>query len=159
MKIEQSAILVIDDEDEVRTSIVNLLRNTGFTVVEAPNGRRGMEQLSQHYVTLVLTDILMPEMDGLEVVMEIRRSHPTKKIVAMSKGLDLLRLAKALGAHATVAKPFEARDLLDTISRVSQNQQLSLSGNGHCHSGEARQDVGSDSDSFSSPDRGQALPR
>jgi len=116
-------ILVIEDEEEVRTSIVHLLRSVGFRVVEARDGKQGMAEMREHDVRLVVTDILMPEMDGLEVVMEVRKFYPGTKIVAISKGLEYLTLASTLGAHATIAKPFQAADLLDAIRRTGVEKQ------------------------------------
>ena len=128
MKNRIASILVIEDEDDVRTSIVQMLRSTGFSVVDACDGRKGMAQLRQHNVTLIITDILMPEMDGLEVVIEMRKSHPAKKVLAISKGPELLQLATALGAHATLAKPIQAGDLLDAIRRLDTDEELQIAG-------------------------------
>jgi len=135
VKDNKAPILVIEDEEETRTSIAHFLRSAGFTVIEASDGKQGMARLRQTDVKLIITDILMPEMDGLEVVIELKKWYPSKRVIAMSKGPELLSLARALGAHATVAKPFEAKDLLNTISQI-ENEEKSQGFSGCCRSGE-----------------------
>lgn len=106
-------LLLIEDEDSIREGIRDYLLSEGHSVIEAPNGRVGVKLFREHAPDLVITDILMPEKDGLEVIMELRKDVPNAKFIAMSAGrtpgldLDVLNIAKKLGACATLTKPFE----------------------------------------------------
>jgi CheY-like chemotaxis protein len=116
-------ILVIDDEAAIRYTVQLLLEDSGFTVEVASNGREGVAAFRANPPDLVLTDILMPEQEGIETIMQIRREFPKTKIIAMSGGgrmgnTDFLTIAKGLGADATIAKPFETEDLIDLVQRL-----------------------------------------
>ena len=104
-------ILVVDDEAKLREMMRTYLRQEGFHVVEARNGREGLEAHACHPIDVVLTDIIMPEKEGLETIMELRRSQSSARIVAMSGGgrinaQDCLMLARRLGAACVLEKPF-----------------------------------------------------
>ena len=112
-------ILVIDDEPDVRRLLVRFLRTLEYEVVEAENGKQAMSILAEATPDLVLTDINMPEMDGIEVINELRRDGREVPVLAISGGgtfpkETLLANAKILGAVATIEKPFD----LDELSRV-----------------------------------------
>ncbi|MDH3770549.1 MAG: response regulator, partial [Nitrospirota bacterium] len=104
----KSSILVIDDEGDIRSSLQERLAMEGYGVLTAPDGRRGLQLYHDHQVDLVITDVLMPEMDGLEVVRTLRRLNSTLPIIVMSGGksrdLDFLLEAKEFGATRTIAK-------------------------------------------------------
>ena len=116
-------ILVIDDEPAVRDMMRQTLERAGYEVDDAGDGRQGMVQLRQQPVDLVITDILMPEQEGIETIRMLRKEFPQVKILAISGGgkkgqLDVLPVAQAFGAHSTLAKPFERKDLLDAVSAL-----------------------------------------
>ncbi|HEY0106430.1 MAG TPA: response regulator [Rhizomicrobium sp.] len=113
-------ILVIDDDDAVRDSIVALLSSMAFEVVEACDGRDGVEKFAIHKPQIVLTDIVMPRQEGIETIVKIRQADPDVKIIAMSgggriKSQEYLALAKGLGADLTLDKPFSLETLADAI--------------------------------------------
>jgi CheY-like chemotaxis protein len=104
-------ILLIDDDDPLRTMLALTLRHFGHTVTEARNGREGLDLFAQAGADLVITDIVMPEVEGIEVLRTLRTTRPPAKIIAMSGGgrgnaADYLRIARQLGATQVLAKPF-----------------------------------------------------
>jgi two-component system, chemotaxis family, chemotaxis protein CheY len=114
-------VLVIDDDDAVRDSCIEILRALGFDVIAAKNGRQGVAAYREARPAVVLTDLLLPNMDGIEIIREIRRIAPEAKIIAMSGGADLnkadlLDSARLLGADATIPKPLDVNDLLALIN-------------------------------------------
>jgi len=116
-------ILIIDDDDGIRTVFSRFLGSKGYKVTCASNGREGLAMLDTVGPDLVITDIMMPEADGLEVLMAIR-SKPTKiPVIAISGGMhavpmDFLPLAKKFGACKVLYKPVELEDLQSTIEEV-----------------------------------------
>lgn len=116
-------ILVIDDDVQLRGFLREALDQAGYRVLEAGNGNEGSELFARHGPDLVLTDIVMPEKEGMELIMELRRDHPTLPIIAMSGGNagfsgSYLTVASKLGASATLAKPFTASHLLTAIEQL-----------------------------------------
>jgi CheY-like chemotaxis protein len=116
-------ILVIDDEEFVRDMLRQMLEAEGHSVVEAPNGAAGLRLLHEQKPALVITDILMPEKEGIETIRELRKVAPHVKIIAISGGgrmsrIDLLAVAQSFGAAGALAKPFERRELIDTVRSV-----------------------------------------
>lgn len=121
-----SSILVVDDEDQIRRLICETLERAGYHVTEA---RDGKEALSLHRLApadLVIMDILMPDQDGLETTVALRRESPDVKIIVITGGSDMigilnyLDVAKMMGAHRTLQKPFEMNTLLETIQAELQ---------------------------------------
>jgi DNA-binding NtrC family response regulator len=115
-------ILVIDDDDLVRRTINFALSAAGHEVVEAANGVEGVESFKTNKVDLTICDIIMPEKEGLDTIMTLRRLDPTAKIIAVSGGgrvgnLDFLPHATKLGAIEAVAKPFAPRQLVQVVQR------------------------------------------
>jgi CheY-like chemotaxis protein len=113
-------ILVIDDDLSMRRLVARILTSANHEVVEASNGKKGMEQFAACRPDVVVTDLLMPEQEGIETIRELRRIAPSLRIVAMSGGgtdndLMFLGMAKALGADAVLAKPFRADELIRVI--------------------------------------------
>src|SRR4051812_47444675 len=120
MTPKNKRILLIDDVAGVRAALQILLEGAGYEVTTAPDGRSGMELFSSAQPDLVITDIIMPDQEGIETIREIRRLHPSMPIIAMSGGgrarnADFLRIAKALGANATLAKPFDGAELIREV--------------------------------------------
>ena len=118
-----SAILVIDDDASVREVVSEMLRLEGHDVTIAENGRDALPLLARHHFDLVITDLIMPEKEGIETISEIRRTYKTIPIVAISGGGrlgpgDYLETARYIGANATLAKPFARQELLATIASL-----------------------------------------
>lgn len=113
-------ILVIDDEELVRLTLRQMLESGGYEVVEARNGREGVETHRTTEIDLVLTDIIMPEQEGIETIIQLRRSDPNLRIIAISgggrmKNMDFLKIAANVGADTVLTKPFTTQELLDAV--------------------------------------------
>lgn len=92
----------------------------GYWVIEARNGREGLRLLRRAPVDLVITDLLMPDVDGLEVTMTLQRSQAKTKIIAVTGGTgirDFRAAAELLGAHRTLTKPVAVKDLLEAVQQ------------------------------------------
>ena len=115
-------ILVIDDDSAIRSVVRRGLERAGHEVTEAPDGDAGLKSFRTRNTDLVITDIIMPEREGVETIMALRKEFPALKIIAMSGGgggsADFLSIAKKLGARRTLAKPFGHRELLDAVEEV-----------------------------------------
>ncbi len=114
------SILIIDDDDSLRDALCRTLRKEDYTIMEASDGRQGMKQLERSPANLILLDMFMPDKDGLETIMELRRTHPGVRVIAMSGGgfkgtVDVLHVAKKLGVRRTLSKPFTREQLLDAV--------------------------------------------
>jgi len=113
-----ATILVIDDEEMMRVLLRSTLKGPGYEVVEAANGRQGLELYRRRPTDLVITDILMPEMNGLDMILELTRYFLDAKVIAISgEGgeKNVLDVAKLLGARRTFHKPFSMLELLDAV--------------------------------------------
>jgi CheY-like chemotaxis protein len=113
-------ILVIDDDPQMRRLLSRLLSGEGHAVHEAPNGRDGIELFRRVHPVLVITDLVMPEQEGIETIRELRREAPTIPILAISgDGPSVyLRAATELGASAALEKPFGADELLSVVAKL-----------------------------------------
>ncbi|MEW5977857.1 MAG: response regulator [Acidobacteriota bacterium] len=116
-------ILLIDDDDGLRRVLRRALQRRGYEVLEAPDGREGLSLVGREQVDLVLTDMIMPGMEGVETIQQLRRTHPGLPIIAMSGGGRLkpegyLQLAETFGALSVLRKPFENDQLFATIEAV-----------------------------------------
>ena len=121
--ISMARILVIEDSCEERRALTDLLIGSGHRVCCAPNGKAGLQLLRERHVDIVITDMLMPEMEGVETIMALRREHPDIKIIAVSGGgvfvrENCLQLARTLGAKRTLTKPFKFGEILEAIQAV-----------------------------------------
>lgn len=115
-------ILVIDDDDQLRDLLVRVLKRAEHEVRHADNGRSGERECEAFQPDLVVTDIVMPEQEGIETIMSLRRHVPRLPIIAMSGGAmygsgEYLDIARRLGA-ATLRKPFLPQDLLDAVDQA-----------------------------------------
>ena len=113
-----ATVLVIDDEAPVRAVVRSALNSAGYEVTEASNGREGLARFRQSPPDLVIADIHMPELNGLDVIMELTREFLDVKVIAISgvPGYQrLLDLAKLLGARQTLHKPFAIDELLSAV--------------------------------------------
>jgi CheY-like chemotaxis protein len=113
-------ILIIDDDETIRTLFKRFLSGKGYSVTCAANGREGLRLLAAELPDLVITDIMMPEADGLEVVMAVREKHAQVPVIAISGGMhavpmDFLPMAKKFGANKVLYKPVELEELLDAV--------------------------------------------
>jgi DNA-binding response OmpR family regulator len=111
-------ILVIDDEEYLRKVVRLILEEDGYEVLEAGNGRSGLELYRQYKADLIITDLAMPEMDGLEFISEVTRHFSNVRIIAMTGVPEWdrrLAEAKLLGARETLHKPFSLEQLLDVV--------------------------------------------
>ncbi|HKQ24775.1 MAG TPA: response regulator [Burkholderiales bacterium] len=116
-------VLVIDDNEDVRTLIQLALEAEGFHVAVAANGHEGMGLLREKMAEVVVTDILMPEQDGIETIAELRRDFPDVKIIAISgalsaTGFDYLRVPIQLGVARILRKPFDIQELVGAIREL-----------------------------------------
>ncbi len=114
-------VLVIDDEDVIRNMVTTILEKEGCVVTAVYNGEEAMKHFSTAAYDVVVTDMAMPQKDGVETIIEIRQLHPPVGIVAMS-GADvkehLLRLATAFEADVTVLKPFKAKKIVEAVLKA-----------------------------------------
>lgn len=113
-------ILVIDDDELVRLTLKNSIKKLGFSVFEAQNGNEGIALYKRERPHLVITDILMPDKEGLETITEIRAMDPSAKIIAMSGGgagqnMSFLQLAQRLGADRIMSKPVKPDELVNVV--------------------------------------------
>ncbi|HEY0833059.1 MAG TPA: response regulator [Azospirillum sp.] len=118
-----ATVLVIDDDDMVRTMLLRTLTRGGHTAVGARDGMEGVARFRESPADLVITDIFMPNQEGLATIMELRRSFPAIRIIAISGGgarasLDVLPVAEALGARRTLRKPFTPAEVMDAVNDV-----------------------------------------
>ena len=117
-------ILLVDDDPMIRATLPLALGVQGHEAVAAGDGGQALKALRLEAFDLVLTDVLMPDVDGLEVVRAVRQEFPRTPVVAMSggsprlPGADALELASHLGAHAVLAKPFTEQQLREAISQA-----------------------------------------
>ncbi|MBN1990994.1 MAG: response regulator [Bacteroidales bacterium] len=125
----EKRILIIDDDADLATSLRDLITIEGYQVTIARNGKVGLDLQGKTPFDLVITDIVMPENDGLEVIISLRCNYPQTKVIAMSGGgyvnsRDYLLMAKELGASMALSKPFEFHLLQSEIRRLLANGGL-----------------------------------
>jgi CheY-like chemotaxis protein len=117
-------ILVVDDDAGVRLTLRTILELAGHEVIEASNGKVAVSSYRRNPVDVLILDLFMPEKEGLEVIMELKRDFPDVKIIAISGGGSLgikessLRAAGHLGAARTFAKPFKIEDIIAAVTEL-----------------------------------------
>ncbi|MBF0549876.1 MAG: response regulator [Deltaproteobacteria bacterium] len=116
-------ILVVDDDRSLRKMLCLTLRKDGFEAIEAADGNQAIKLVESESVDLVLTDIVMPDKEGIQLIIELKRTNPEIKIIAMSGGgLALselyLTMAKQVGADQIIAKPIFRDDLINMIRQL-----------------------------------------
>lgn len=129
-----TTVLVIDDDDDVRSVLQDVLTRNGYDVTGAADGNQGLEQLRRKTYDIVITDILMPEKEGIETIIELRKNWPKTRILAISGGGvgsagTYLTLAEKLGAHMALTKPIRIQTLLDAMKKLSSKPFLKISKN------------------------------
>jgi len=114
--MKPSTILVIEDQASVRKLLAQVLEEAGYQVYQAVDGRQGLAQFHAQPVDLVLTDLEMPEMDGLDLILELTRTFLNVKVIVMSgHSAGKLQTARLLGARQTFVKPLNLPELLRAI--------------------------------------------
>lgn len=116
-------ILLIDDDHHFREMFAELLKRNDFEVIEASDGRFAIELYEEHQPSLVITDIIMPEKEGIETILDLKKKNKDIKIIGISGGgrtnaMDNLRSARLLGANQTFEKPFENKEILAAIREL-----------------------------------------
>ena len=125
-----SSILIVDDEEDIRDALTMVLEGAGYDVMVVSNGNEAVELQREQPVDLIITDIIMPEKDGVSTIKELRQEFPGIRIIAISGGGGVqpieyvpdaitttayLAAAKEAGADRVFTKPFERRDLIDAV--------------------------------------------
>lgn len=128
-----TSILIIDDEPAVVDVLEKILERAGYTVASAKDGTSGLKRQTANPCDIVITDIMMPRVNGVQVIEALRRDHPTCQIIAISGGGNFgpmgyrseaitttayLAAAEKAGADAILTKPFDRKELLETIKRL-----------------------------------------
>jgi CheY-like chemotaxis protein len=122
------SILVVEDDVHVRTFLRGLLEKEGHRVLEAGEGAEALNVVSQESIECVITDILMPGIEGIELIRYLRHEQPDIKIIAISGGgrvdaSQYLHMAEDLGADRVIIKPFDPQQVLDTVDVLFWNRQ------------------------------------
>ncbi len=116
------SVLIVDDDDQMRRLLRASMEQAGYEVSEGRSGREGLLRYRTAPVDLVVMDILMPDKDGLEAIIELRREFPDAKVIAMTGGNvkmnipDFLDVAKLLGAKRTLQKPFSMTEFVAVVN-------------------------------------------
>ncbi|HHL35368.1 MAG TPA: response regulator [Desulfobulbaceae bacterium] len=119
-------ILVIDDDEQMRVLLRQVMEWSGFTVDDAENGRKGMQIQRRQPADLVITDLIMPEQEGLETISLLKKEFPAVKIVAISGGGRIgpeayLPAARELGADLVFSKPFDVKEFVAAVRGLLGN--------------------------------------
>lgn len=125
-------ILLIDDDPAVLTAFRRILEREGYDVVAAADGKAAMQSVRDHHLDLVITDMLMPEQDGVEIILELRRDYPELKVIAISGGGCIssdyyLEVAEKLGVRTVFQKPLQREKLLAAIKQLTNQDALPTS--------------------------------
>src|ERR1700730_13821449 len=123
-------ILLVEDDDQLRTMLKVLLTHSGYEVYDATNGTGVCDMYEKQRFDLVVTDLVMPNIEGLEVIMDLRRLDRAVRIIAISgggqgKAEDYLRIAKRLGVQLTLSKPFSNQEFLGAVCLALETQAYS----------------------------------
>ncbi len=116
-------VLAVDDDEAVLALLLNVLQAAGYEVSTAHDGAEALRMAQTQPLDLVLTDLVMPNRDGIEVIRTIRKQQPNLRIIAISGafGGNMLRVAEFLGAHASLPKPCSPTHLLSIVRKVLQS--------------------------------------
>lgn len=126
MEDERTMVLVVDDEPMILEFVQFVLEEEGYAVVVAVNGKEGEKLCEEHAVSLLITDLIMPDKEGLETIGVIRENHPAMKVIAMSGAVNsetYLKIARKLGAEETLEKPFDRNALVAAVRRVMNTEK------------------------------------
>ena len=116
-------ILIVEDSEDLRYIIKDILQQAGHTISEACDGTEVAKFLQEDNIDLVITDIIMPEQEGIQTILEIRRKNTDIKIIGISGGglggaEHYLEMAREFGANATLQKPFQKAQLLELVNTL-----------------------------------------
>ena len=117
------SILIIDDEQNITVMLQRFFERNGYHVVTANDGVEGIKKFKENHIDLVITDIIMPEKEGVEVIFELQRFNSDCKIIAVSGGGylspdDYLSTVEEIGVSATFTKPFDTHELLAKVEEL-----------------------------------------
>ncbi len=123
MEVKMKKILIIDDEPPIPKMLKKLLEKNSYQVLEASDGKQGIESYKEHDPDLIITDLIMPEKEGLETIGQLKKLNPNVKIVAISGGgvndpKMYLHLAENLGAIKAFSKPIDNEILISAIKEI-----------------------------------------
>ena len=119
-----AGILIVEDDKDLRELLKASLTKSGdHLIIDASNGKEALQKFKSLLVDLVITDLVMPEQDGIGLIMELRKIKPGLKIIAISGGgkvgpSNYLSIAETLGANAVFAKPFSIKSLLEKVDEI-----------------------------------------
>jgi len=124
-------ILIIDDEQQIRSMLRLMLEREGYEIVEAPDGIEGIKAYRQKPADLIITDLIMPNKDGIGMIIELHKEYPDVKIIAMSGGglnkpEGYLKGAKKLGAVCTLTKPIDREKMLRAVKNTLKGTEGEL---------------------------------
>ena len=116
-------ILIIDDEPQIRSMLRLMLERVGYEVAEAPDGIEGIRRYRENPADLIITDLIMPNKDGIGMIIDLKKEFPKVKIIAMSGGgvnrpEGYLDGAKKLGAARTLTKPIDRDEMLKAVKET-----------------------------------------
>ena len=117
-------ILIVDDDDMLRSYVKELLKLNNYKVSEAANGKLGLKEFRENQPDLVITDIIMPEMEGISFIRKLREQNSDTPIIAMTGNIhghmeEYLNISSQLGADEILRKPIESKLFLETIERLT----------------------------------------
>lgn len=126
-----ASILLVEDDEQLRPMLKIVLQEAGHEVQEARNGEEALAMYSVKPTDVVITDLVMPEKEGLETIIELRRTYSDVKIIAMSGGdrtgvQNNLELARKFGANHILTKPFSNQEILNGIEMVISSDPVAL---------------------------------
>ena len=121
-----TTILVIEDDADLRLTLKRLLQSHDFNVLDASDGRKGLNACGEHDVDLVITDIFMPEVEGLQTIITLKENFPMIKVIAISGGgkmqyTEVLESTVEFGADRAFKKPVDMDVLLDALNQLLKN--------------------------------------
>jgi DNA-binding response OmpR family regulator len=122
-KTDMQSILVIDDDKLMRLALARILISSGFNVVQAADGDEGLQLYRSQEFDLVITDLIMPDKEGIQIIRELRKENSKIRIIAMSAGgrggaTDYLKWARLMGAKQCLSKPIKREELLNAVTAV-----------------------------------------
>jgi DNA-binding response OmpR family regulator len=118
-----AVVLLVEDDNDLRQMLASAIGKKKHTVIEASNGRDALNKFKYSLVDLVVTDLLMPEQDGIGLIMELKKAKESLRIIAISGGgkagpSNYLDIARTLGADAVFSKPFSLQDIMREIDKL-----------------------------------------
>ena len=120
-----ASILIIDDEIQIRKMLRQILEKEGYKIFTASNGQEGLKIFKNNPTDLVITDLIMPEKEGIELILELRRDYPDTKIIAISGGgkigpEEYLEIVKKFGVQFTFSKPIKREELIKAVKDLME---------------------------------------